>query len=226
VVHAYDAGAASDTYFLAMEYLPGVDLGRLVQTQGPLEVVSACDYARQAALGLEHALECGVLHRDVKPSNLLRGADGATVKVADFSLARLEWLEDCSEPLTLAGKAVGTVNYLAPEQAMGCAADARSDLYGLGCTLYHLLTGRPPFPGGSATQKMLRHLHEEPEPAECLRPDLPVIAAKVLRRLMVKRPNDRFQSPGEAADALAGLLSSIGAGSRDRDTGVGQRVCV
>src|SRR5262249_47596782 len=119
--------------------------------------------------------------------------------------ARLEWAEGCSEPLTLAGKGVGTVDYMSPEQVLGCPADARSDLYGLGCTLYNLLTGQPPFPGGSATQKMLCHLNNEPEPAERLRPGLPPDVAKVLRRLMAKRPEDRFQSPGEAANALAAL---------------------
>jgi serine/threonine protein kinase len=213
VVHAFDAGEASGTYFLAMEYVPGLDLGRVVDTQGPLEVACACDYGRQAALGLEHALERGVLHRDVKPSNLLLGADGSVVKVADFGLARLDVLEDGSEPLTVAGKVVGTADYLAPEQAVGGAVDARSDLYGLGCTLYHLLTGRPPFPRGSPAQKMICHLHEEPEPAERLRPGLPSVVARVLRRLMAKRPEDRFQGPDEAADALAGVLFRLRAGS-------------
>jgi serine/threonine-protein kinase len=209
VVHAYDAGQAGGTYYLAMEYVEGIDLGRLVEAQGPLDAVRACDCIRQAALGLAHALGRGVVHRDVKPSNLLLEEGSSVVKVVDLGLARLEWIEGNAGPLTLAGNAVGTADYLAPEQVMGCPADARSDLYGLGCTLYYLLTGRPPFPGGSVAQKLLHHLHDEPEPVERLRPGLPSGLAELQRRLMAKKPHDRFQGPAEAANALADLLSGL-----------------
>jgi Leucine-rich repeat (LRR) protein/tRNA A-37 threonylcarbamoyl transferase component Bud32 len=221
IVHAYDADEAGGVHFLVMEYVEGTDLGRLLKRQGPLPVATACDYARQAALGLQHAFERGMVHRDVKPANLLLTAAGV-VKVMDFGLARLGRAAagDESSTMTEEGAVMGSLDYIAPEQAMDShAVDARADLYSLGCTLYHLLTGRVPFPGGEALAKLLKHRLEEPAPIEQLRPDLPPGVAAVVRRLMAKRPEDRHQTPAEAADdlAAAALTCQVTTGERGAD---------
>ncbi len=217
IVHAYDAEEAGGCSFLVMEYVEGTDLERLVREQGALPVVAACSYAAQAALGLQHAHARGLVHRDVKPSNLLLARDG-TIKVLDLGLARFrQALEEeqgrtapaghsATGPLTREGALMGTPDFMAPEQAEGAhAVDARADLYSLGCTLYFLLIGRPPFPGGTLIQKLRRHEREEPEPVEHQRPDVPAGLPPVLRRLMAKRPADRYPNAGEAAAALAVL---------------------
>src|SRR5262249_52048534 len=137
VVHAYDVGLAGDAPYLAMEYVDGPNLGWLVAKEGPLACERACDYVRQAALGLQHAHERGVVHRDLKPSNLL--LCGATVKLVDFGLALLAE-EETAGPLTSVAGFVGTPDYLSPEQALNPeSTDGRADLYSLGCTLYFLL---------------------------------------------------------------------------------------
>jgi serine/threonine protein kinase len=209
IVHAYDAGVLDDALYLAMEYLEGTDLKRLVRTRGPLPAATACDYARQAAEGLQHASERGVVHRDVKPSNLFLTARGGTIKLLDLGLARL--LEEEANLLTRPGVPLGTASYQAPEQILDAgAADVRSDLYGLGCTLHFLLTGRPPFMEGNAVHRMLAHLREEPRPVESLRKDLPTGLGPLLRKLMAKRPADRYQSPSELVEGLTGLLQGAG----------------
>jgi WD40 repeat protein/serine/threonine protein kinase len=211
VVRAYDAGEAGGRHFLVMECVAGIDLKRLVKERGPLPVAEACAYARQAALGLQHAHERGMVHRDVKPSNLLlvREPDGlGVVKLLDLGLVRLARTADGAEPTTFTeeGWAAGTPDYLAPEQASDPRkADARSDLYSLGCTLYFLLAGRPPFPDGSATDKLIKHAMLDPVPVEQLRADVPPGLAAMLRKLLAKRPEDRFQTAADLAEALAAL---------------------
>ena len=166
VVHAYDAGPVGATHFLAMEYVEGTDLGRLVKQSGPLPVAQACDYIRQAALGLQHAHERGLVHRDIKPHNLIMSLSDGLIKVADLGLARLSRTanEDLTAVLTSANTTgsltpqnavmMGTADYLAPEQALDFhKADIRADIYGLGCTFYYLLTGRPPFAGTTLAEK-------------------------------------------------------------------------
>jgi formylglycine-generating enzyme required for sulfatase activity/tRNA A-37 threonylcarbamoyl transferase component Bud32 len=205
VVHAHDADEVAGTHFFAMEYVEGTDLARLVKQHGPLPVAQACEYVRQAALGLQHAYERGLVHRDVKPHNLLL-AKGGVVKVLDMGLARLGHGPDgdAASSMTESGCIMGTPDYMAPEQARNShAADIRSDLYSLGCTLYYLLSGRVPFPHGTVTEKMLQHNMDEPTPLEQLRPDVPAGVAAVVRRLMAKRPQDRYQTPAELAAALS-----------------------
>src|SRR5262249_29544049 len=149
IVRAFDAEQAGEVHFVVMEYVPGTDLGHVV-AGGPLPVTLACSCARQAALGLQHAHEHGLTHRDIKPHNLMR-ADNGTVKILDFGLARLAREAGLSRVeeaggVTPEGVLLGTVDYMAPEQADDPrGADIRSDLYALGCTLYHLLAGRVPF---------------------------------------------------------------------------------
>ena len=205
IVHAYDAGPVGDSHFLVMEYIEGTDLARLLQERGPLPVGEACDYVLQAALGLQHAHERGLVHRDLKPSNLLV-EKGGRIKVVDFGLARFQ--EDpVTDPLTQQGVVLGTVDYMAPEQILDAhAVDARADLYSLGCTLYHLLTGRPPFSKGTVLEKLLKHQAEEPTPVEVLRPDVPAAVAAVVRRLMAKHPEGRFRTAAETAAALGAPL--------------------
>ncbi len=212
IVHAYDADEVAGTHFLAMEYVEGTDLQRLVKEGGALPVGQACDSVRQAALGLQHAHERGLVHRDVKPANLLL-TTGGVVKVLDLGLARLtEASEDGDGPTTVTreGAVMGTPDYLAPEQALSAhEADSRADLYSLGCTLYFLLTGRVPFPRGSLMEKLLKHRLEEPQPIEALRPGVPPAVTAIVRRLMAKKPEERFQTAAEAADMLAGWAEEL-----------------
>src|SRR4029077_10356345 len=146
VVVCFDAAQESGRHFLVMEFAEGTDLARLVKRDGPLPVAQAGECVRQAALGLQHAHERGLVHRDVKPSNLLLSADGKAVKVLDLGLARLRGEGESLEPLTGAGALLGTLDFLAPEQAADArSVDGRADLYSLGVPLYFLLTGRVPF---------------------------------------------------------------------------------
>jgi serine/threonine protein kinase len=205
VVLAFDADQAGDAHFFTMEIVEGTDLSRLVKEKGPLSIEQACDYIRQAAQGLQAAFERGLVHRDIKPHNLLL-ANGV-VKVLDLGLARVASEADMSESsgtLTHEGAVMGTPDYIAPEQALEShTVDIRADLYALGCTLYFLLTGRVPFPGGNLAEKLLKHQLAEPVPVETLRPGVPEEVAAVVRKLMAKKPADRFQTPAELAAELA-----------------------
>jgi serine/threonine protein kinase len=205
IVTVYDAGEAQGMHYLAMEFIDGTNLGDLLKN-GPMPVATACDYVRQAALGLQHAFEQGMVHRDLKPHNLMLTKQG-TVKVLDFGLARLVQQtspETRTEVMTQQGSVLGTPDYIAPEQAMNARTiDIRADIYSLGCTLYHLLAGRPPFQGESLTETLLKHHLEEPTRIEELRKGLPEGLPDLIRTMMAKKPDDRYQTPAEAADALA-----------------------
>jgi WD40 repeat protein/serine/threonine protein kinase len=204
IVLAYDAAQVGDSHFLVMEYVEGTDLARHVSERGPVPVNRACDYVRQALCGMQHAHECGLVHRDLKPANLLLAKRDEIVKVLDLGLARFQH-DDPQETgsLTSEGIVMGTPDYMAPEQSLNARrADIRADIYSLGCTLYHLLTGRPPFPGGTAMEKFVKHREIDPVPASTLCPDMPRSLGDELRRLMAKRPEERYQTPGEAAAAL------------------------
>ncbi|MBL8799621.1 MAG: serine/threonine protein kinase [Planctomycetia bacterium] len=239
IVRAYDADQVGEVHFLVMEYVEGIDLAKLVQQRGVPRVELAVDYIRQAALGLQHAHERGLVHRDVKPHNLLvtspatplRGGQRQTdppaataiqalpratplgvrregvVKLLDLGLARSLDAAARTEglgSLTQQGSVLGTPDYIAPEQIEEArGVDARADLYSLGCTLYFLLGGQPPFPQGSLTQKLAWHLYAEPTAIEQLHADLPAGLGPLLRKLMAKKPEDRFQTAQEAAEILA-----------------------
>jgi uncharacterized protein (TIGR03067 family) len=200
LVAAFDAEPAGASCLLVMEYVPGETLADRLAA-GPLPVAEACRAARDAARGLAHAHAAGLVHRDVKPHNLIRAADG-TVKVLDFGLAGVAAGEAGGgnrDGLTGAGMVCGTPDYIAPEQITDPhAADARADIYGLGCTLYHLLAGRPPVPPGSAAEKIAAQRERAPDPI----PELPPELAAVLERMLAKRPEDRYQTAGEVLAAL------------------------
>jgi serine/threonine protein kinase len=215
IVVAYDAGPAGNTHYFAMEYVEGSDLSRLVRESGPLPVGQACDYVRQVARGLEHARERGLVHRDIKPANLLVGDDGSgtqIVKILDMGLARIQMPGGDDKGLTRTGQVMGTPDYLAPEQARDArSADTRSDIYSLGCTLYFLLAGRAPFTGETLAQVLLKHQMEEPGPPDGGWGNIPVSVRTVLRTAMAKRPEERYQTPSQMADALEPLSSTSGA---------------
>src|SRR5262249_11584161 len=221
IVQAHDADEVSGSHFLIMEYVEGIDLGRLVEQRGPLPVADACACVCQAALGLQHAFEQGLVHRDIKPSNLLLAGsagrtnlapgDSGVVKILDLGLALLQpTAEDLTSTLTSENVVMGTPDFMAPEQTLDShAVDIRADLYSLGCTLYFLLTGQVPFPGGTVGQKIARHLAQEPVPVEQMRPDVPPAVAAVVRKLLAKQPEDRYQTPaGLAAVLQFGLAAS------------------
>lgn len=227
VVRVLDAEHAGGLVLIAMEYVEGIDLARLVNERGPLPVHEACGYARQMALGLADLHAAGLVHRDAKPSNAMLCRDG-TVKLLDLGLASL--LEDpgpadaspaaetphASGSLTrLGGRGLGTPDFVAPEQAVDARlADARSDVYSLGATLYFLLAGRPPFGEGDASRRVLGHMVLTPTPIREVRPDVPAALAAVLATMMAKNPAKRFQTPDEAAAALASFTSPARWGRR------------
>ena len=230
IITVFDAAEAGGVHYLAMEYVDGTDFASLVRDGGPMPVAAACDYVRQAALGLGHAHEHGIVHRDVKPSNLLvtRTGPAGVVKVLDLGLARPLSLEtddsQSASALTVDGVVVGTPDFMAPEQAKNShAVDLRADLYSLGCTFYYILTARLPFPAGNVIDKLIKHQLEDPYPLELIRADVPGALFPVLHRLMAKKPGDRYQSGAEVASALepfcaeAVAVSAVAVAASNRD---------
>lgn len=205
VIRATDAGEADGVTFLVMDLVDGIDLDRLVRARGPVPVADACELARQAALGLGHLAEHGLVHRDVKPSNLILSR-GGEVKVLDLGLAARTDLTEAAPALTGYGEIIGTFDYLAPEQADPVRpVDARADVYGLGCSLYYLLTGAPPYSGpahATARNKVLAHAAGPVPQVRDARPDVPADLASVLARALAKAPEERFPNAAAVAAAL------------------------
>jgi serine/threonine protein kinase len=210
IVAAFDADQAGDTHFLVLEFVPGERLDRIVERQGPMPILEACDIIRQAALGLEHARESGMVHRDIKPQNLLRSPDG-TVKILDFGLATFaREARRSPEPLAIgaAGPITGTPDFVAPEQAIDPGrVDIRTDIYGLGGTFRFLLTGKPPFPEKATAEKIDGHLRRSPEPIESLRPDVPPEVRRIVGRMMARDPDRRYATPAEVVADLTAVLA-------------------
>jgi response regulator RpfG family c-di-GMP phosphodiesterase/serine/threonine protein kinase len=214
IVLAFDAGEADIPdappkvlRYLVMEYVTGRDLEQLVVERGPLPVVQACQYVRQAAEGLRHAHEHGLVHRDVKPSNLLVTPQDQ-VKILDFGLARL-----CRRRCTEAHAMLGTVDYMAPEQARDArAVDVRADIYGLGGILYWLLAGEKPFPGDRPPlEELFARQRETPIPLRLVRPDVPAELEAIVCQMMAHDPNDRYPTPLAVITALNAFLDRASA---------------
>jgi serine/threonine protein kinase len=211
IVMAYDADEAKVGHFLVMEFVNGQDLASVVQKHGPMGVAEAVDCILQAARGLEYVHQQGMIHRDMKPANLLRDASG-TVKVTDLGLARISSTSTAlaSNALTQAGGVLGTVDYMPPEQALDSTnLDHRSDIYSLGATLYYLLTGQPPYPGQTMMDTLLKH-RDAPIPSLCAtRQDVPAVLDDLYRRMMAKTTTTRVQSMSDVASALQVIQASL-----------------
>jgi WD40 repeat protein/serine/threonine protein kinase len=205
IVTAYSALQLCESLILAMEYVEGLDLAKMVKARGPLPVANAANYIHQAALGLQHAHEQGMVHRDIKPSNLMLARQGnrAVIKVLDFGLAKVGREVPADGMLTREGQMLGTPDFIAPEQSIDARkADIRADIYSLGCTLYYLLTGGPPFQETSLYDILQAHHSRDAQPLNLARPEVPVELAELVAKMMAKEPNRRFQAPGEVAKAL------------------------
>lgn len=229
ITQAYDSGSDEGRHFLVMEFVEGIGLDKVLRQHGALPPGVAADFIHQAAIGLEHSHEKGLVHRDLKPANLLvagvlpqraGGAKGGgsksggskasppVVKILDLGLARFLQDQIGERQLTQEGTGMGTPDYMAPEQFRDALnADVRSDIYGLGCTLYHLIAGQVPFPGSSFSEKAHAHAKKEPIPLEEYCPEVPAGLAIAVAKMMAKHPDARFQTAGEAASALAPFVA-------------------
>jgi beta-lactam-binding protein with PASTA domain/predicted Ser/Thr protein kinase len=204
IVSIYDRGNAEDTYYIAMEFLDGRTLKELIVSRGAAPINVAIEYARQILSALRFAHRHGIVHRDIKPHNVLVDAEGR-VKVTDFGIARAG-----TSQMTETGSIVGTAQYLSPEQARGGEIDPRSDLYSLGVVLYELLTGKTPFDGDTPVEIAMKHLSNAPQPPSKLRPDIPPELDMVVLRALAKSPDDRYQS----ADEMESDLERVARGAR------------
>lgn len=219
IVGLLETGQDGARHYIAMEFVDGKDLARIVAKEGPLPVHIACDIIRQAAEGLQHAHSQGLVHRDIKPSNILvtqRGKDGlGFAKVLDMGLARTQAVAPGAPPknndlnptpytaLTRDGAVIGTADYMAPEQAVNSSSvDHRADIYSLGCTFYFLLSGKALFEDGTPIEKLLKHQMDEPVNIRQIRPDVPQDVARILHRCLAKKPENRLPSCADIARKL------------------------
>jgi len=211
IVRAYDVDKEGENiHYLVMEFVDGPDLLSYVKANGPMDIYRAAKHIRQAALGLHHAHLAGLIHRDMKPANLLVDKED-NVHVLDLGLARFTDEKRASLTLAYDENVLGTADYLAPEQARNSHnVDARADIYGLGCTLYYLLLGRVPFPEGTLAQRIAAHQKRMPPRIQDERPEVPDELAEICWKMMAKDPNDRQQSAEEVADDLTRFLLEHG----------------
>src|SRR6266508_3609409 len=197
IVAVFDTGSQDDTWFIVMEYVAGRTLRDVIRTEGALYWARAAEIAADVAGALSAAHARGVVHRDVKPGNVMLTTDGK-VKVMDFGIARAS----AAPSITQTAAVVGTAQYIAPEQAQGLEVDARTDLYALGCCLYEMLTGQVPFTGPTPVAIAYRHVQDDPTPPRMLNPDVPVSLEGVCLKAMAKRPEDRYQTALEMRQDL------------------------
>ena len=212
IVQVYDVGKFETIHYIAQEYVPGSNLFSYVQRRGALPLAESVSILWQTTAALQKAASIGLVHRDIKPDNILLTPDGE-VKVADFGLARARGQ---SLNLTAVGVTLGSPIYMSPEQIQGLQVDPRSDLYSLGATAYHMLTGRPPFSGDTALALAMQHLQTEPARLEQLRPDLPIALVNIVHRLLAKSPDERFASAVELARALREVVDESLAGQANQ----------
>jgi len=205
IAQTHEAGISQGVYYIAMEYIPGLSLFRLVSSQGPLTVRRAAHLFAEVASGLEYAHGLGLIHRDLKPSNIMVTPNDHA-KVLDLGLAMMEGeVSEDIEVIGGRGYVVGSVDYMAPEQTLDSTqVDGRSDLYALGCTLYFALTGKPPFPGGKTMDKINAHRRQEPDPIQWRNSEIPDSFGDLVHKLMAKNPADRYPN---AAALRAELLN-------------------
>jgi len=205
VVRAFDADQINKVLYIVMEYVTGLSLGERLKKKGPIPVAEMIDFAAQAALGLAHAHEQGIVHRDIKPTNMLLTAD-RRIKILDLGLGVLMEADSSATFATADGIAVGTVDYMSPEQACGREVDGRSDLYGLGCSMYHLMSGKLPFPGATPIERLGKRIGGRHTPITEYLPDIPANFVRVFDKLLAHKPHERYATAAEAADALQALL--------------------
>ena len=199
LVRIYDEGEANGKCYLVMEYIEGKNIGAIIAENGPIPPATAARLGQQVALGLEHAQQKGLIHRDVNPYNILVTRDGVA-KLTDLGLA-IDQTEQAQ--VTREGATVGTFDYVSPEQARHShSVDTRSDIYSLGCTLYHMLSGQVPFPSPSLPEKLFGHQAVEPMPLAKLVPGIPEGLSEVVEKMMRKSPDDRYPTPLDVAQAL------------------------
>jgi eukaryotic-like serine/threonine-protein kinase len=211
IVSIFDRGHAAGTYYIAMEYLDGRTLKELLVRNGPTPIPIAIDYARQILGALSFAHRNGIVHRDIKPHNIVVGSDGR-LKVTDFGIAR-----SGASQMTEAGSIVGTAQYLSPEQARGAPVDPRSDLYSLGIVIYEMLTGSVPFTGDTPVEIAMKHLSQIPEPPSALRPDVPHDLDAVVMRALAKDPEQRYDSAEEMDADLARVARGVSVSQETED---------
>jgi len=212
IVQVYDVGKLDSTHYIAQEYVPGSNLSSFIQRRGAIPLKEAVSILWQATAALQKAASIGLVHRDIKPDNLLLTPDGE-VKVADFGLARARGQ---NQNLTAVGIALGTPLYMSPEQIQGLSVDSRSDLYSLGATAYHMLSGRPPFSGDTPLALAMQHIQAEPVPLKQLRPDLPDDLVEIVHKLLRKSPEERYASATELARDLRQCIDTHLEGMGDK----------
>src|SRR3954449_5074691 len=200
IVSIYDRGEAEGTYYIAMEYLEGRSLKELIVGRGPAPIKLAIDYSRQTLAALAAAHRQGIVHRDIKPHNVIVGPEGR-LKVTDFGIAR-----SGASQMTEVGSIIGTAQYLSPEQARGAPVDQTSDLYSVGVVLYEMLTGQVPFTGDTPLEIAMKHLSEVPKPPSEHRDDVPHDLDSVVLRALAKEPSERYPSAEEMDADLARIL--------------------
>ena len=225
IVHAYSAFRCGESVVFAMEYVDGLDLAKLVKAKGPMSVAHASYFVHQAALGLQHAHEQGMVHRDIKPGNLMltRKGDKSIVKVLDFGLAKATRESPHEGALTHEGQMLGTPDFIAPEQIRDAqSAGIQADIYSLGCTLYYLLTGGPPFKATSLYDLLQAHFSMDAQPLNLIRPSVPIELAALVAKMMAKEPGRRFQTPAEVAEALKPFFKKGGSISKSEVSIPGQ----
>jgi eukaryotic-like serine/threonine-protein kinase len=207
IVQIYEVGHEDGVHFITQEYVPGRNLGEVIKSQGRLAPGVTLDILRQVASALSKAASEGIVHRDIKPENIMLARSGE-VKVADFGLARAQGIDGLN--LTQIGITMGTPLYMSPEQIEGRPLDSRSDIYSLGVTAYHMLSGGPPFEGDTPLAVAVQHLNQPPEPLEKHRAEIPKGIAGVVERMLAKKPADRFADPAALLRELH-LLAKQGA---------------